>query len=70
MTNLPEHLTTHTMSAHQDGNWTLSVENKPTELKTSMEGTSNWGQRKDTYQAIGFNTSNPDNTKETPEQQE
>ena len=46
-TNLPEHLTTHTMSAHQDGIWTLSVENKPTELKISMEGTSNWGERKD-----------------------
>ena len=46
------------------------MENKPTELKISMEGTSNWGQRKDTYQAIGFKTRNPDNTKETLEQQE
>ena len=35
-----------------------------------MEGTSNCGQRKDTYQAIGFKTDNPDNTKETSEQQE
>ena len=67
---LPEHLTTHMMDTHRDDNLTLSVENTPTELKISMEGTSNCGQRKDTYQAIGFKTDNPDNTKETPEQQE
>ena len=41
-----------------------------TELRISTEGTSNWGQRKNMYQAIGFKTRNPDNTKETPEQQE
>ena len=69
-TNLPEHLTTHMMSAHRDGNWTLSVENTPTELKISMEGTSHWGQKKNMYQANRFKTRNPDNTKETPERKE
>ena len=70
LTTLPEYLTTHMMDTHRDENLTLSVENTPTELKISLEGTSNWGQRKNMYQAIGFKTSNPDNTKETPEQQE